>query len=193
MVDHLKLNKRFDPTPVRNRFQNAARFVDAVAAPVLERLERESLLEHTVVVVTGDHGQEFNETGQNYWGHNGNFSRYQTEVPFIVWWPGKGPARLTHPTSHLDLAPTVLKELLNCTTAPEKFGNGKSLFDPSSRAPLLLATWDRFALASPGRIDVLFETGQADHYDENYHEIATPMPPKLISTAMEGMSRFYAR
>lgn len=192
-VDHLKLNKDFDPVPVRNRFLNAVHFVDSLAAQVLQRLEKEGLLTNTVVVVTGDHGQEFNDTGRNYWGHNSNFSRYQTQVPFILYWPGKAPAVYAHLTSHLDVAPTLLVEILNCSTAPEKFSNGRTLLDPSPRLPLLLATWDRFALSSPGRIDVMFNAGSAERFDEDYRDISTPIPPQLITTAMEGMSRFYAR
>lgn len=192
-VDHLKLDNNFDPAPVRNRFLNAAHYVDSLAAPLLERLERESLLDRTIVVITGDHGQEFNDTKQNYWGHNSNFSRYQTQVPLVVYWPGKAPAVITYPTSHLDVAPTLLAELFGCATSLEKFSTGKSLFDPAPRVPLLIATWGHFALASPGRIDVLFETGGAEHYDEDYHALSTPLPPKLIPPAMEGMSRFYAR
>ena len=30
---------------------------------------------NTIVLVTGDHGQAFNENGQNEWGHNNSFSR----------------------------------------------------------------------------------------------------------------------
>jgi membrane-anchored protein YejM (alkaline phosphatase superfamily) len=36
------------------------------------------------VIVTSDHGEEFNDTGKNYWGHNGNFSPYQVAVPLLV-------------------------------------------------------------------------------------------------------------
>ena len=192
-VDHLKFNAKYDPTPLRNRFLNAVHFTDSLATSILERLKKESLLDNTVVLVTGDHGEEFNDSGQNYWGHNNNFSRYQTRVPLIVHWPGKPALVISNLTSHLDVAPTFLQGVLHCTTDPTNYSLGYSLFDPHPRIPLIAATWDRFAICSPGRIDVMYDVGYAESFDENYRKISTPIPPKYISEAIEGISRFHAR
>ena len=191
-VEHLNLAGQ-DPAPIRNRYLNAAHFVDSLAAQVLQRLEQEGLLDSTVVLITADHGEEFNDTGRNYWGHNSNWTRFQTGVPLIVHWPGKGPAVLSHATTHLDIAPTLLKEVLGCTNAPRSFSNGTSLFDTAPRTPLVIGNWGRFGLLTPGRIDEIFDTGEVNHYDEQWHEITTPMPASAIPAAMEGMSRFFAR
>ena len=32
-------------------------------------------IDKTIIVITADHGEEFNDTGKNYWGHNGNFTK----------------------------------------------------------------------------------------------------------------------
>ena len=192
-VDHLKLNAHHDPVPIRNRFLNAIHYTDSLVVDILKRLEQESLLDDTIVMITGDHGEEFNETGQNYWGHNNNFSRYQTRVPLIVHWPGKEPATISHTTSHLDVAPTLLNLVLGCTTDTTNYCLGHTLFDPEPRIPLVAATWDRFAICSPGRIDVMYDVGYTESFDEEYRPISTPIPPKYISTAMEGISRFHAR
>ncbi len=192
-VDHLKLNKHHDPVLIRNRFLNAVHYTDSLVVDILKRLEQESLLENTVVMITGDHGEEFNESGQNYWGHNNNFSRYQTRVPLIVHWPGKEPATISHATSHLDVAPALLSLVLNCATDTTNYSLGYSLFDPQPRIPLVAATWDRFAICSPGRIDVMYDVGYTESFDEEYRPISTPIPPRYISIAMEGISRFHAR
>jgi membrane-anchored protein YejM (alkaline phosphatase superfamily) len=192
-VEHLKLDNHYDPLPVKNRFLNAAHYVDTRVAQVLERLKNEGLLERTVVLITGDHGQEFNETGQNYWGHNSAFNRFQTAVPLVLHWPGKEPAVLTHRTSHLDIAPTLLMGLLGCDTPPARYSHGRSLFDPTPRNPLIAANWDHFAVFTPGRIDVIYNRGRVDCYDEGYHEIATPPPAAALEGAMEALSRFSAR
>ena len=192
-VDHLKFDRNYDPVPVRNRFLNAAHYVDTLAAQVLRRLEEESLLDQTVVLITGDHGQEFNDTGKNYWGHNGNFSRWQSRVPLIVHWPGRPPGVFAHQTSHLDIAPTLMRDLLRCATPFENYSNGRQLWDPAPRIPLVAASWGCMALLSPGRIDVMFDGGYSEHVDEDYREISTRTPSKFIAVAMEGMSRFYAR
>lgn len=190
-VEHLNLAGQ-DPLPIRNRFLNAAHFVDTLAAQVLKRLAKEGLLDSTVVLVTADHGEEFNDTGQNYWGHNSNWTRFQTGVPLVVHWPGKGPAVFSHATTHLDIAPTLLKEVLGCTNAIRTFSNGTTLFDTAPRPPLVIGNWGRFGLVTPGRIDEIFDGGEINHYDEQWHEIPTPIPASAIPVAMEGMSRFFS-
>lgn len=192
-VHHLKLNKDYDPTPVRNRFLNAAHFVDSLVAQILRRLEQDGLLERTVVLVTGDHGQEFNDTGRNYWGHNSNYSRWQTGVPLVVHWPGRSPAVFTHQTSHLDLAPTLLRDLLGCDTPARAYAHGLHLLDTAPRNPLIVGNWDHFAMLTPGRIDVIYESGRLEHFDENYRELATPPPADALKAALEALSRFNAR
>ena len=189
-VDHLKLSNQTDPVPIRNRYLNAVHYVDSLAGRVLDTLQASNLLDHTVVVVTGDHGEEFNETRKNYWGHDSNFGRYQTRVPFILHWPGRPPAVLTHATSHLDLAPTLMRDMLGCQTALTNYSNGQNLFDESPRIPLVLSSWEVQAIASPGRIDVMYDSGYTEHVDEDYNEIRTPVPANLLKTAIEGLSRF---
>lgn len=192
-IKHLELGPGTDPVPVRNRFLNAVHAVDVLAGEVLARLEKENLLSNTVVVCTGDHGQEFNDTGGNYWGHNSNFSRFQTDVPLILYWPGRAPAVFTHATSHLDLAPTLMQEALGCSAPAADYSNGRSLFDPAPRIPILAATWGSVALISPGRVDVMADHGASEHFDDHYRPLATTTPPKLIGAATRELSRFYAR
>lgn len=192
-VEHLKLNKNKDPLPIKNRFLNAINFIDSEVGKVLNELETKSLMDNTIVIITADHGQEFNELGKNFWGHNGNFSRYQTFVPLVIHWKEMGVNQYKHLTSHLDIAPTLLDKIFACSTAYRADSNGKSLFDESSRSPLVIANWDRFAILSPYRIDVSYKAGYVDSYNEKYESIDTPIPNNLITTVIEGMQRFYDR
>ena len=191
-VEHLSLASQ-DTVRIRNRYLNAAHFVDGLAAHALERLEQERLLDSTIVLITGDHGEEFNDTGHNYWGHNSNWSRYQTEVPLIMHWPGKPAAVYSHMTTHLDIAPTLLASALGCTNALRTFTHGLDLFDPALRMPFVIGNWNRFGVVTPGQIDEVLDTGEVNHYDQQWHEITAPIPARAIPVAMEGMSRFFAR
>ena len=191
-IEHLNLTGQ-DPAPIRNRYLNAAHFVDSVAVQALRRLEQEGLLDSTVVLITADHGEEFNDTGRNCWGHNNNYTRFQTGVPLIVHWPGKGAAVLSHATTHLDIAPTLLKEVLGCTNSLHALSNGTTLWDTAPRTPLVIGNWGRFGLLTPGRIDEVLDAGEMNHYDEQWREITTPIPASAIPVAMEGMSRFFGR
>jgi membrane-anchored protein YejM (alkaline phosphatase superfamily) len=80
-VNYLRLDADTDPLPLLNRYRNSLHYVDSLIGEALAALESRGLLENSVVIVTGDHGQEFNDSGQNYWGHASNFTRFQTGVP----------------------------------------------------------------------------------------------------------------
>lgn len=193
-VDHLALNNGFDPAPYFNKYRNSLNYVDGMVQEVLGALAAKGLLDSTVVIVTGDHGQEFNDLKQNYWGHNGNFSRYQVQTPLVVHWPGKAPGSYAHATSHLDLAPTLMHELLGCRTDPGKYSNGRYLFDTTPRPYVLVSSWDTFGIVEPDRTTVSLHAGEVDILDRSYRPIpGAAIRPEVTRSAMEGIGRFFAR
>jgi membrane-anchored protein YejM (alkaline phosphatase superfamily) len=189
-VNHLRLNSQTDPVPLRNRYLNAVHYVDSLVGRLLTGLEARGLLDSTIVIITGDHGEEFNETGRNYWGHGSNFSPYETQVPFVMHWPGRAPEVIAHKTSHLDFVPTLMHDMLGCQAPTETYSNGRNLFDSTPRLPLVVSSWKCLAMYSPGRIDVLYESGYTDHFDDQYRDLKTPVPPELLRTTLEGLTRF---
>lgn len=193
-VNHLTLNNSTDPVPYVNRYKNALFYNDMLIGRVIEQLKKSDLLDNTVVLITGDHGEEFNDLKMNYWGHVGNFARYQTQTPLVIHWPGKAPATLQHTTSHLDIAPTLMKEMLACDTDPAKFSNGRYLLDTSPRPYVLISSWDTFSTNEPDRISVVQKSGEIDILDQFYKPITgAKVRPDISKSAMEGMGRFYAR
>jgi arylsulfatase A-like enzyme len=87
---------------IRQADEEMKRFFDA--------LEREHLLEGSLIVVLSDHGEEFLEHGGVLHGR----TQYQelTRVPLIVAGPGvMGGRHTTAPVSLLDLMPTILKRV----------------------------------------------------------------------------------
>lgn len=193
-INHMELNNDFDPVPYRNKFMNAVYYNDTLVADILAELKAQNLLENTIVMITGDHGEEFNETGGNYWGHNSNFARYQVQVPFVLHWPGK-PAAVVHDmTSHEDVAPTLLKEMMQCQNDVEQFSNGQDMFALTPRDYLVSSSWDRFGVISENRIDQIFNNGLSESYDLNFKETdGQSLSPKVMAKVMNDMSRFYAK
>jgi len=94
---------------IKNRYINAVHHLDSQFARLLNYLEQEKLLENTIVIITGDHGEEFNEHG--HWGHGSAFNDVQTMVPMVMWIPGTGSSIVEQMTSHLDIIPTILPRL----------------------------------------------------------------------------------
>ena len=126
-IDRLLLNNKFNPTPYFNRYKNALYYVDGLVGQVLASLKKNQLLDDTVVLITSDHGQEFNDNHRNYWGHSSNFTHFQIQVPLVWYEAGKVPQRYHHRTSHFDLAPTLLKNVLGVTNPITDYSVGKML------------------------------------------------------------------
>jgi len=111
---------------IKNRYRNSVHHLDRQLARVYQVLEQQGLLDNTVVVVTGDHGEEFMENGR--WGHNSTFSQQQIRVPLILHVPGRASRQHVAMTSHLDL-PATLLNLLGFTGAGKAFSHGQDLLD----------------------------------------------------------------
>src|SRR5262249_18757978 len=96
------------------RYLTAVHFDDGLVGEVLDDLERRGLLQSTIIIVTSDHGMEFDENGLGFIGHGTAFSDYQLHTPMLVHWPSRPPGRVVRRTSHNDLAPTLVTELFPC-------------------------------------------------------------------------------
>lgn len=92
----------------------------------LERLSELGLADNTIIVVTSDHGEEFNQHGS--WGHGHSIYQELLNVPLAFRWPGvtDGGRRIPEVVSTMDIAPTVLDAL--GVEVPEEF-EGQSLSD----------------------------------------------------------------
>lgn len=98
------------PPAVRDRhlYAGEARYADAVVAQLMQRLGDLGLRDDTIVVVTGDHGDEFGEHGAI--GHAKTAFDEVLHVPLVFLSPHLVPAgrRIGTPVSLVDLLPTLL-------------------------------------------------------------------------------------
>jgi arylsulfatase A-like enzyme len=118
-----------DITSLTGMYDAEVAAVDEELGRLFDALEQRGVLEHTVVIVTADHGEEFLEHGT--FGHGNNLFNTTVHVPLIIAGPGIPAGRVvTENVSLIDLAPTVL-DLLGLK--PESRFEGRSL------APLLRA------------------------------------------------------
>lgn len=123
---------------IKNRYINACHHLDSQFARIIEYLRKEDLLDSTLVILTGDHGEEFMEKGR--WGHNSHFVEEQIRTPLVLWVPGAGQAQIDRMTSHLDLPATVLP-LLGVHNPAEDYSLGQSLLESRERDYVVLASW----------------------------------------------------
>jgi membrane-anchored protein YejM (alkaline phosphatase superfamily) len=141
-LDYTSMALQRDIELIRNRYLNAAHGVDRCIGEVVELLDHRGLLDDTIVLLTGDHGQEFLEHGR--WGHNSSFCEEQVRVPFVLHVPGRAPEKITHLTSHLDVAPTILRAL--GVVQPESdYSLGLDLLSAEERRFTVVCDWSQLA------------------------------------------------
>ncbi|MFA5549339.1 MAG: sulfatase-like hydrolase/transferase [Porticoccaceae bacterium] len=183
---------------IKHRYANAAHWVDVQVGRIVAELERQDLLDNTIVIITGDHGEEFLEKGS--WGHNSHFVDEQTRVPLVVWMPGRPAAAIDRLTSHKDIATTLL-QTLGASGPVENYSLGQNLFDASPRPFIVVSDWHSIGVITPDlkfRIPYLNRgnggwdpTGPGDEtLGEAEGEDRVAANQRLILSAISNSSRF---
>ena len=191
MMNYLLLTKNTDPTPYLNRYKNSVHYIDHLLQTVFKRLQAEGLDKNTIIILTGDHGQEINDTRHNFWGHNSNFAKYQTRVPLVVWWPGKEGGEKVYRTSHYDIIPALLKNALACDNPIADYSSGYDLFDTTPRPWTIISSYTNKAIQQDHKISVLNNYGGMITYDENFIPSDTPVSSKALAESLKEFSHFY--
>ncbi|HSR13287.1 MAG TPA: sulfatase-like hydrolase/transferase, partial [Thermodesulfobacteriota bacterium] len=100
---------RGDDGRMISRYYNNLKLLDAMIRRIFEHLQASGKLERTILVIAGDHGQAFGQHQPDNYLHYRYLYNENLEVPVILYQPRLFPARkITVPTSHVDLLPTIL-------------------------------------------------------------------------------------
>lgn len=186
------LNNDTDATPFLNLYKNTAFYVDSLLGIVLADLKSKGMLENSWIIFTGDHGQEFNDNKMNYWGHNGNYTAAQMQVPMLVYKPGGIHKTYSHWTSHYDVVPSVFSDLFHCKNPVTDYSIGKFLSDSSQRNWLMVGSKDNFAILEPNRITSIYYDGSFDITDAHLGEIKNArMSTRFVNEIMLRSKSFY--
>lgn len=192
-ADYTKLTNDMDPTPFYNLYRNTVYQDDILLGRIFETLKKQGLMDNTLVIVSGDHSQEFNENHRNYWGHNSNFSKHQIGVPMIWHVPGLQAHKFTHRTTHYDMVPTLMKEYLGVKNTPSDYSMGLMMTDKSPRLWHVVGSNLNYAFLIEN--DTILEKtaeGNLDVYDarmnpvKNYH-----FPAKQFDQAVKRLNKFF--
>jgi uncharacterized protein len=134
-------NKYEDPTPLMNKYKNSLHNMDALFGEVLKALKDASLDSKTIIILTSDHGEEFNDKGYGYWGHGSNFTGYQTSVPLIMYLPGDAKGQVVRKrSSHIDVVPTLLRHAFGCVNNISDYSSGEDLMNlPGHRSLIAMS------------------------------------------------------
>lgn len=195
-VDYLELDNNSDQEKFFNRYKTSVRYVDTQVKRVLDKLKETGDLENTVVIITGDHSQEMNDNKQNFWGHNGNFTRAQVQVPFVMFGAGIDKQALaknrSYTTSHEDLVPTLMKNYLGVTSDILDYSTGVDLFgDKVERDWMMTSSYSAYGIMYDDTIIEVNGAGQSEIYDSAYRpKKDAKMNYQYVQEALEKISRF---
>ena len=190
-MNYLTLRKddKAQKEKVFNLIRNASAFIDAQLQDMMEFLKKEYDWNNTIFVITSDHGNECNESGNNIWGHNSKFSRYQLHVPLIL---AGGPVQkgvFSHRTYHVDVVPTLMK-MLGCKTELKDYSAGRWLWETSERDMMILSSYSNRAMIYNDTIYEMNRNGVSYNYDLDGKSVKAPPSGKLTKEFLDEISRF---
>lgn len=182
------------PADFIQRYRTGAQDVDAQITQVLDTLKQRGLLDKTVVVITAEHGVEFNDSGKGQWGAGNGFNQAQLQVPLVIHWPGTPAQTISKLTGHNDVMRTLMQRLLHVKTAPKDYSQGEDLFT-AQRRNNWIATGDgnQLVITTPTQTLMLDNSGNYRVYDHNGDEIKDEKPQlALLLQVLTDVKRFIA-
>ncbi len=193
--NYMALTINTNPTPVFNSYKNSAFFVDHLIGKVLKDMRKQGLMKNTIILVSSDHAQEFNDNHLDFWGHNSDYSPAQTHIPLVLYWPGRKPQKITYRTQHFDLPPTFLRHVLGCKTTPiREYSSGQDLFAGVKIPWVLMDREYDYAISETFKNKIILMSP-----DGNYREVTQHYKPihhphinvSLVVRALKPIRRFY--
>lgn len=194
-LNYLSLNNDTDPTPLFNRYKTSVHYVDGLVQEVISTLKAKGRLDDTLIVITGDHGQELNDNKLNFWGHNGNFTDPQVKVPFII--VGAGARDHANPeyqnsfTSHEDVVPTIMRNYLGVTNDMGDYSTGDDLYGKFVKRDWLISSkYSGYGIITKDTILEVNSAGGYEMLDKTNRPVDKPLNTEQMKSVLERISRY---
>ncbi len=130
-----------DPKSVLNRYDGAIAYEDSIIGSLLDRLRQRGDLDHTILAVVADHGEQFGEHGLKH--HGNSVYRELLHVPLLIRAPGLVPAgeRVGQVVSLRDVPATLLELAgIQQSTIPGVSLSHRWRGDPLASSPAIAET-----------------------------------------------------
>ncbi len=175
-----------------NQYRGAMQVVDVEIGRLLSAALDQGLFENTVIIITSDHGYEFDDHGKGYIGHASAFTPAQLQSSLLVHWPGREPTAFEHRTGHQDVPVTLLQDVLACRNSPADYALGKNLFSGESWPWMMAGSYTSHAIIQPHQVVVSYPGGYVEVLDDNYRALdRSRLEPAVVQEAMMAMRRFF--
>lgn len=189
------MTNHIDPVPYHNRYLNAVTFIDHEISKILEVIEKKGYLKNSIIIITSDHGQEFNDNRQNYWGHTSNFTPIQLHVPLIIHWPEEVARRFDYLTSSYDIVPTLLQLVFTCKNPISDYSIGYNLLIEGNRTSfLLVGSYINMGIFESDRATALETSGRITITGMKAEPLEDAVPRMdVITQALDLMRKYYRK
>ena len=185
------LTNTSDPVPYHHRYLNSVHFVDHQISKILAQLKQDDLLKNTIVIISADHGEEFNDSHLGYWSHASAYEQYQLHVPMIMHWPGMPAKHVTHFTTSLDVIPTLMQRVFRVKNKTSDYSVGKDLFVKHNRPFFIAESYTDYAIVTSTQIIRIAPNADYTINDKNGYLIpGAILPLKIIRMANQQLSKY---
>lgn len=194
-VNYLDLDDDYNPNLLINRYKNSLHYIDSLIGKALKELENKQLLDNSIIVITSDHGQEFNDLKKGYWQHGGNFSDYQVKVPMMIFDASKPPSKESKLTLHYDIAPTIMSNYLGVQNNFSEYSFGEDLFKISKNRPYFICGYNqKFSIIEANKITTISASGTLDAMDKKLNKLNDEMINyNLVLEGLQSVNKFYKK
>ncbi len=179
-----------------NRYKNAVYYFDYLFGIMIRDLEKTGRLKNTIIVLSGDHGEEFWEHGS--FGHTWGLNNIQIQPAAFIYYPGVKSDSIKYKyTSHCDFMPTVF-DLIGLNLDYKQFTAGKSLvsYNPERDYVIsslgILTSFKRNGYAIIGNgYKILYKNGKNLNdapyavYDDEDHAVKNIDPYKTVDLLLK--------
>lgn len=125
-----------DIEKIKNRYRNSLFFVDSLFGRFMQKFKDYKGNEEALIVVTGDHGEEFYEQGRLF--HASSLNHVQTHVPLYYKLGSSSEKPSTSMSCHMDIFPTLFHHL-TAHSCMQGILKGQSIFQ-AARWPYTIIT-----------------------------------------------------
>jgi hypothetical protein len=171
--------------------------VDSLIKSIILNLKRQKLYNNTIIIITGDHGEEFFEQG--YLGHHSAYTDYQIRVPMLIRHPEyRSVKEVSDKTIHQDVTALLLQSFYQKTDTQAMTSGINPYTKPVRQSILSCSFYDCGILLESGTIVFGTEAHtllQFDARDLNYKLLDHPQPfinenASAVSGTLRDISKF---
>jgi len=140
-------------------YQSQVTTIDEQIERLIQTLKRQKQYDNTIIIVTGTHGQSFNNSDTN----DGLIS--SSHVPMVLLLPNEGSQIITNMTSHSDIAPTLMEEVFSIDSPTNHYSIGQHLLDDTQRQYVLSGDLNDYIIYEAEKITKFSRNGDINSID----------------------------